>query len=141
MKMIEYDYWKKYEQPERIIRKKNGKATQKVIAIVNINKTNIIKGIFKDFLYELLSGVLSVSDYENFCKAYIIQTKNEKDRLLPRYAKTPFKKWYVKGYSEITKYSRIVRAIINKTIDKLDKNLKMLAKRIVAIDGIACDYG
>lgn len=31
---------------------------------------------------------------------------------------------------------RIINAIFNKTIDKLDKNLKVIAKRILSIDGI-----
>jgi hypothetical protein len=140
MKMIEHDYWKKHKQSEKIIRKRKGRTPQ-VTANVSINKTNVIKGIFKDLLHDLLNGTLSISNYENFCKTYVVQIKNEKDRLFPRYAKTPFKKWYVKGYSEITKYARIVRAIIKKTTDKLDKNLKVLAKRVVAIDGAVFDTG
>ena len=48
-----------------------------------------------------------------FNKSYIIIITNEKDRSFSRNAKTPFTKWYIKGYSEMTKYAKIVDAILN----------------------------
>jgi uncharacterized protein YukE len=61
--------------------------------------------------------------------------KNASDRSFPRFAKRAFTKWYIKGYSEMTKFAKIIDAVINGTINKLNKNLKMIAKKIISING------
>lgn len=62
--------------------------------------------------------------------------KNETGRSFPRHSKTPFTKWYVKGYSVATQMKKIIDAIINKKINTLNKNLKVIANRIISIDGM-----
>ena len=140
MKLIEYDYLQKKANCNNTIKKYNKKTKKntKVKALVKINKTNVIKGIFEVVLPKLIKGTLTNNDYNKFNKSYVVLIKNEKDRTFPRFAITPFKKWYIKGYSDITKYSRIVNAINNKKVNKLDKNLKVLAKKIISINGKKC---
>lgn len=57
-----------------------------------------------------------------------------KTEIKKRNSKTPFTKWYIKGYSNLTKYAKI-DAIINDTVNKLNKNLKSIAKNIISING------
>ena len=126
LKSIENYYWKD-KVPSKFILKKNG---QKVECVEKINKSHTIKGIFKHLLKEILYGTLTKEKLDIFCKKNILKIKNEKDRSFPRYSKTPFTKWYIKGYSDITKFSKIVYAIISGTVNELNKNLKTLAKKI-----------
>lgn len=49
-------------------------------------------------------------------------------------SKTPFTKWNIKGYSELSQYKKIVRSLIEKDTNNLNKNLKMKAKRITIKD-------
>ena len=70
-----------------------------------------------------------------FCKNYAILHKNELGRSFPRTSKTPYTKWYIKGYIESTKYSKIFDAIANNTVDKLSKQLKKIASTILINNG------
>ena len=97
--------------------------------IEKINKSNLIKGVM-DRLDKIISGSMNNDDYNNFIKAYIVINRNKNERSFPRTSKTPFTKWYIKGYSEMTKYWKIINAILNDTINELNKNLKTLAMRI-----------
>ena len=69
----------------------------------------------------------------------VIQRKKDSDGLAtagffnPRVSKTPFSKWYVKGYSASAAMIKIIQAIINKTTEELNKNLKTHAKNISKI--------
>jgi len=101
---------------------------------IKINKSNLTKGIFKHLLYAILNEKLDDNKLDNFCKSYIKIVVNKKDRTFPRNSKTPFTKWYIKGYSDQTKFMKIIDYIINNTVDKLNKNLKTIAKRIINID-------
>ena len=130
LKLIENYYWSDKKQNDTII-KKNG---DKIECTEKINKSNVIKGIFDNFLYDILKNNINESKLKRFCELYIITVKNEKNRSFPRNSKIPFTKWYIKGYSEPTKYARIVDALINKTVNKLDKNLKMIANKIVSFE-------
>jgi hypothetical protein len=47
---------------------------------------------------------------------------------------TPFTKWYIKGYSLFAANKKILKAIDKKDISKLNKNLKIIAKRITLRD-------
>lgn len=131
MKTIEYIFLKENTLKETIT-KKNKK---QVSCVRKINKSNLIKGIFNSFLYDMLHDRITQTKIDIFKKSYIVIITNEKDRSFPRTAKTPFTKWYIKGYSEMTKYAKIVDAIINEKVDNLNKNLKMIAKTIIAING------
>ena len=122
-KIIEKDYMKKNNI---ITSKRNTK---------KINKSNLIKGIFNVIIYNILDNKLSCNEFNKFTKSYIKINSNIKDRSFPRTSKTPFTKWYIKGYSNQTKYMKIIDAIINKSVNSLNKNLKTIAKLIISIDG------
>jgi hypothetical protein len=98
-----------------------------------INKSNLMKGIYDTLLIDLLKGTLKQSTFDSFCKCYITLTNNEKNRSFPRNSKTPFTKWYIKGYSDITKFAKVLKAIQNGTVDKLNKNLKTIANKVIGV--------
>lgn len=80
--------------------------TNKIKKDHKINESNIIKGIFDSLLYNILNNKLNNDILKRFNKSYIVQYKNDKDRSFPRISKTPFTKWYVKGYSEMTQINK-----------------------------------
>ena|ERR1700722_3501996 len=90
---------------------------------------------YKYILYHLIYGHITNDILISFCKLNVLFYNNKKGRSFPRNSKTPFTKWYVKGYSNQSKYRKIVHAIINGKIDKLNKNLKTDAKKIILING------
>lgn len=101
----------------------------------NINLTNLVTGIHNSLLYKLLNNTLTEDTLTRFIKCYVKIIINKVDRSFPRTSKTPFSKWYIKGYSSLSYYARIISHIINNTTDKLHKNLKTVAKRIISING------
>jgi hypothetical protein len=103
-----------------------------------INKSNLVNGIFDILLKDILHFQLSENKLDEFCKSHIKIISNEKNRSFPRTSKTPFTKWYIKGYSNHTKYMTIIEAIKNNDLTNLNKNLKSIAKRIISIDNV--DY-
>lgn len=126
MRLIENDYCKKNHIP------KNDKH------IKNINRSNLIKGIFNSLLYNIIHNKINKDTMDRFYKSHIIIQRNDKDRSFSRVSKTPFTKWYIKGYSEMTQYNKIINAILNNTTDKLNKNLKLISNRIISINGKSC---
>jgi len=122
-KIIEKEYYKR-----NIPKKETDKHTYK------INKKLLINSIYDDFLYKLLNGKITEKYFNDFCKGHIRILQNKKGRSFPRTAKKPFCKWYVKGYSNQTKLTRILTALFTNSIDKLDKNMKTLMSKIISID-------
>lgn len=100
---------------------------------IQINESNLIKGIYSDVLYDLLNGNFNNINFKRFCNSFIIKTRNKNNRSFPRTSKTPFTKWYVKGYSVNSDMIKIITAFNNKTINNLPKNLKTIANRIIKI--------
>jgi hypothetical protein len=68
--------------------------------------------------------------YKNYIKIYT----NKKGRHFPRTSKVPFTKWYVKGYSIFSQKLKIICAILDGTINSLNKNLKVKAGKFLSID-------
>lgn len=101
-----------------------------------INKSHLMNGIFSELLYKILKNTLSNPELDAFCEKYIIVLKNKTNRSFPRTSKTPFTKWYIKGYSNHTKFMAIIDAIKGNSVCKLNKNLRTIAKKIVSIDGV-----
>lgn len=98
-----------------------------------INKTNLINGIFDELLYDIFKRKITKNKMDKFCEAYILIIKNKPDRTFPRNSKTPFTKWYIKGYSDHTKLLRIIDCILNKQLDSLNKNdLQSLWEKMIA---------
>jgi hypothetical protein len=119
----------KYYEKHFFIKKNKKGVTYK------INKSNLTSGIFDNIIYDILNNKLTDKILKQFCNSYIKIVQNKTDRSYPRTAKTPFTKWYIKGYSNQTKYMKIINSIVNDKIDELNKNLKTLAKQIISIDG------
>ena len=81
-------------------------------------------------MYDVLHCKLTKDKLNIFIKNYVKIIKNKKNRHFPRTSKTPFTKWYLKGYSASTTIIRILEAITTNTVDKLNKNLKLKASKI-----------
>ena len=113
-----------------IIIKKNG---DKVECTEKTNRSNLVKGIFASLLSNIIYNKLNKNMLDIFCKTYVIWIKNAKGRSFPRFSKTPYTKWNLAGYGEMTKFSLIIDAIKNKTIDDLKPNLKKIAKHVLCI--------
>jgi hypothetical protein len=135
MKLFEFNYRKVIEKPTNTIKKynKNTKTYTNVIASVKINETLFIEGLFDDILYELIHGTLNYDYYIKFCKAYFKIDKRELNRKYPRISKSPYKKWHLKGLSELNNLLKIAKAIQEDTIDDLNSALKTIAKNIMNI--------
>lgn len=103
--------------------------------IKKINKTHLTNSMFKHILYNIIKGDMKIEDLDHFCKVNIKYCINKPNRSFPRVSKTPFTKWYVKAYSNQSKYYKIINAILNNTVNELNKNLKTLASKIVSING------
>ena len=90
--------------------------------------------MFDIILEKIVYQTLNQESLDSFCKRDIKTFSNKTGRSNPRRSNTPFTKWYVKDFSESAKYKKVINAIIDNTIDMLNKNLKSLAKRITIID-------
>lgn len=111
----------------KIIEINHGLNKESKKGITKINKSNLISGLFDSYLYDFINGnKINLIPYK-------ITHTNKKNRSFPHISKTPFTKWYIKGYSEMTKYAKIIKAINNDTINNLNKNLKTIAKKIIDI--------
>jgi hypothetical protein len=89
--------------------------------------TNIIKGIF-EILKEIVSGELRMKSYSNIAHQYIKYNKIDVTINNKRICKTPFKKWYIKGYTNKSDSIKIVNFILGFTKEKLNKNLMIKVK-------------
>lgn len=103
--------------------------------IKKVNKTHLTSNVFKFLLHDIIKGKINPTKLLNFNKTCITYCNNKTDRHFPRFSKRPFTKWYIKSYSSQTSYNKIIKAIINKTTDKLNKNQKVIANKIISING------
>lgn len=112
------------------------KISDNIDYIKSVNKSNIIKGIYNSLLSDIVKGILTTDKLETFMRTFIKIIINKKNRSFPRVAKTPYTKWYVKGYADVTKFLKIIKAINEDKIDTLNKNLKMIYNRMLAINDV-----
>ena len=119
-----------YYESKHTIKNKKQNMTYKV------NYSNLINGIFDSILDNILNGTPNEEILDKFCKSYIKIVQNRKNRSFPRTSKTPFSKWYIKGYSNQTKYMKIIEAILNDKVHELNKNLKTIATHFTSINDI-----
>ena len=124
VKILEKDYIQRHN----IQMKKENKR-------ITINQTQLTKGIYKKVIYKALDNTLNEEELDKFTKSYTKIIINKSNRSFPRTSKTPFSKWYIKGYYIHTKYVSVTDAIVNGEIDKLNKNLKLIANKILSING------
>jgi len=122
MKIIKYFYLK------------NTYGTTIDVNSYQINESLLMTGLFDVLLPLIINGTLTELEIKNYCIAYMKIINNKKDRHFPRTAKRPFAKWYLKGYSSSTRMIKILEAIETNTVNKLNKNLKLIAKNIKIIE-------
>lgn len=123
-KIIEKHYYKSNK-----VKKNNEKYT------FSINKSLLINSLYDKFLYKLLNNGITNKYLNSFSNLWVKIIQNKKGRTFPRSSKEPFSKWYIKGYSNDTKYTRILNALFNDNINDLDKNLKTLLSKFISING------
>ena len=99
----------------------------------DINTSNIVTGVYDSLLKRIVNGTLNENELNNFCKAYVVKIYNKQGRHFPRFSKTPYDKWYLKGYSESSAYSKIISKFLEKKIHELNKNLKNIFYNIIEI--------
>ena len=94
-----------------------------------MNQSNMLKGVFL-IIEIIIRGTNTQSMLFSLCDTHYVTTINETSRSNRRISKTPFTKWYIKGYVSQSKYVRIIKYLIendlmsgnllkNKTIDEL----------------------
>jgi hypothetical protein len=134
VKLFELYHWNRNNKPTVVrIKKKKSKYIEFGICTVKINKSNMIKGVY-GILFDILCGHMNDKKIDSFCKTNILIVKNESGRHYPRTSNIPFTKWYIKMYSDMAKFKKIINAIQNDTVDELNKNLKLIAKKIIKIN-------
>lgn len=111
----------------RIKNVKNSKYTYK------INKTLLITNIDKILIY-LMRGTFTTDKFMSFCKSFIKFNNIKPNRKNERIAIQPFSKWYIKQYSNHNSITLIIIAKLNETVEKLNKNLKLIANKITILN-------
>lgn len=106
---------------------------KEIICTQTINQTNLINGIFSTLLDTIVDGKLTEKIVDNFIKCYTVPVINETNRYFERVCKTPFKKWYIKQYAMRYQWDKIINAIEKDTVDKLNKNLKLIANNVIKV--------
>lgn len=89
--------------------------------IKKINKSLAIKG-FYHLLPSLFNGKMTIKELINISNNYIKYSYIKKGINKERKAKTPFFKWYVKGYSNRALLYKIIQAKLTNNISKLNDN-------------------
>ena len=99
-------------------------------ANVTINFEHFYNIFCDGVLDHLVNGKLKM---EHICilNKSIIINKDKKNRKFERKSLIPFTKWYVKMYHKFYKDRKIYDALIYNDTSKLDKNLKVIAERII----------
>lgn len=97
--------------------------------------TNIIKGIF-ELIHQIINGKLTLKSYSNVADQYVKYYKIDPTISNKRICKTPFKKWYIKGYTNKSDNVKIVNCILGFSTEELNKNLivKLNNSTIVGIN-------
>lgn len=108
--------------------KKNFKETAKVT--IRVNLTLFTTKFYQKIVSDLVYGALKKETLIDIMNEDLEIIKNEIDRSFERKSIVPFTKWYVKMYHKMYEYRKILEAIENDTIDKLNKNLKCKALSI-----------
>ena len=100
---------------------------------INYNISLIITGIYNHLINNIINSTLTKELLTNFIEVYVKNMKDATDRSYPRVSKTPFTKWYVKDYQNISVNEKLVYAVVNNDFSKLNKNQKVLCKQITII--------
>lgn len=110
----------------------NKKENNERECILKPSITNIIKGIF-ELMNEIVNGSLTTRSYSSIANQYIKYYKIDKSINNKRICKTPFKKWYIKGYTNKSDSVKIVNYILGISKKILNKNLMIKLKNSTII--------
>ena len=80
-------------------------------------------------IYYVVSGKLTEKIIKNILDLYVMHNKVDTKLRNKRICKTPFKKWYVKGYTNKSDFNKIVSYILG-FIKDINDNLKVISKTI-----------
>ena len=94
---------------------------------IKVNKSLSIKGTFK-LLYYIIKSKLTAENLKKNCNLYINYIKTETNLKKKRICKTPFKKWYVKGYTNKSDTYKIILYLLG-FLKEVNNNLKMSSKK------------
>jgi hypothetical protein len=83
---------------------------------------------------EIVKGKLTLKSYSNVANQYIKYNKIDPTINNKRTCKTPFKKWYIKGYTNKSDNVKIVNFILGFSDKKLNKNLMVKLNNSTIID-------
>ena len=96
--------------------------------ILKCSKTDIIKCIFV-LLKDIVKGKVETKTYIKIANIYIKYNKIDPLINNKRICKTPFKKWYIKGYTNKSDSNKIVNFILGFSTTELNKNLNIKLKK------------
>ena len=97
---------------------------------IRVNLTLSLTGFYDLLLSKIINDNLNDKDIDIYNKNYVKIQKNKLNRNFNRTSISPFSKWYVKSYSKLNEFKKIIKAIENDKIDSLNKNLKLKAKEL-----------
>ena len=93
---------------------------------IKYNKSLALNGL-KQIIPCIINASLTSEKLFNYLDNYLKFVYCEKNKNNPRTSKIPFSKWYIKDYIYKYKNEKLIEAIDNNTIEKLNKNLKLEA--------------
>jgi len=92
-----------------------------------INKKMLSTGVFK-LLFYIVKAQLKKENITDILELYILNVKTEMNIYKKRRSKTPFTKWYIKGYYNKSDFNKIADYILGFT-KNINKNLKCTSKK------------
>ena len=120
---------KKIDKRKKVNKEKindyNNEPTYK--ARLNINFSQAVEGYYEKILTKIINCDLDVNTLLNFNESYIEIEKYNTKRKYEIKSILPYTKWYIKMYHKKYAYEKIIEAILNNSIDSLNKNLKTKA--------------
>ena len=99
-------------------------------ARININFSKAVDGFYSILLSKIIDGNLDIETLNKYNNGKIKIEKYKPNRSYERKSIVPYTKWYIKMYHKKYEYEKIIDAIVNDTIEKLNKNLKTKALEI-----------
>jgi hypothetical protein len=102
--------------------KADGENKEQIICDIKINKSSLMKCVF-NLIIPIFTGKMNERKLKNNFDIFIVINKVDPNISNKRICKTPFKKWYIKGYSHKSDLRKIVNFILGFT-NKINDNLK-----------------
>ena len=98
--------------------------------IIKQSVTNIINGVYS-ILNNIMKGKLNINIIDKFINCYVVFNKIDITLNNKRKCKTPFFKWYIKGYTHKSENIKIVKYLLQFSNEKLNKNLMVKCKNSI----------